>query len=69
MAPCLILNSLFGITSSGSTSLLSPKPLHTSQAPNGALNENILGDSSSIPIPCSGQANFVENKVSSPSII
>lgn len=60
IAPCFIDRSLFGITKSGSTSLLSPSPLQVSQAPNGALNENILGDNSSIPTPCSGHANLVE---------
>ena len=68
MAPCFKLSSLFGTTRSTSTSLDSPSPLHTSQAPNGALNENILGDNSSMPIPWSGQANLVEYMVSSPSI-
>ena len=68
-APCFIDKSLFGTTNSGSTSLLSPRPLQTSQAPKGALNENILGDNSSMPIPCSGHANLVEKRISSPSII
>ncbi len=64
-APSLIVNSLFGITNSGSIFLIYPMPLHSVQAPNGLLKENILGAISSIPIPCSGHANFVENSISS----
>ena len=69
IAPWFIDKSLFGITKSSSTFLRSPNPLHSSHAPKGALNENILGDNSSIPIPWSGHANLVEYSISSPSII
>ena len=34
----------------------SPKPSHSGQAPNGELNENILGASSSILMPHFSQA-------------
>ena len=62
-------SSSLGTTSSGIILRLAPKPLQDSQAPKGELKENILGESSSIPIPWSGQANFVEKVISSPSII
>ena len=45
-----------------------PSPLHSSQAPRGELKENERGEISSITIPHSGQANFVEKIKSSPSI-
>ena len=38
-----------------------PIPSHSSQAPNGLLNENNLGSISSIVKPLSGHANLVEN--------
>ena len=42
-----------------------PSPVHFGHAPNGLLNENILGDRSSILTPWSGQAYFCENTTSS----
>ena len=36
-----------GITKSGSTSFLLPRPVHSGQAPNGELNENDRGSNSS----------------------
>ena len=47
-----------------STFSVNPIPLQTGHAPNGLLNEKVLGSSSSIPIPWSGQASFVENILS-----
>ena len=43
-------------TSDGSTRFKRPIPLHREQAPKGLLNENILGESSSMLIPQSSQA-------------
>ena len=40
---------------------LCPIPSHSSQAPNGLLNENSLGSISSIVNPLSGHENFEEN--------
>ena len=59
IAPSAILFSL-GITKFGSTFNLIPIPSHSSQAPNGLLNENNLGSISSIVKPLSGHANLVE---------
>ena len=47
MAPSARLASGSGTTSSGSTSLRVPMPVHSGQAPNGELNENERGSSSS----------------------
>ena len=46
----------------GSILRLCPIPSHSSQAPNGELNENNLGSISSIVKPLSGHENFEENK-------
>ncbi len=52
-----------GTISSGSTSSRVPSPVHSGQAPNGELNENDRGSSSSIDSGCSlGQASFSENR-------
>src|SRR3989344_2060473 len=64
MAPSARVNFLFGITSSGSTSILVPSPEHSSQAPYGLLNEKVRGLSSLILNPHLGQANFSENTYS-----
>ena len=45
-----------GTTSSSSTVSLKPRPEHSGHAPNGLLKENILGVSSSMLMPQSGQA-------------
>ena len=56
-----------GSTSSGSTSMRVPRPWHSGQAPNGELNENDRGSSSSVSIGCSlGQAICSENFSSRP---
>ena len=49
---------LSGIIKSISNSCLYPRPLHSSQAPNGLLNEKDLGSISCILIPQSLQAKF-----------
>ncbi len=41
---------------SGSIFMNTPRPAHLGQAPNGLLNENMRGVSSSMLMPCSGQA-------------
>ena len=45
-----------------------PSPAQSGQAPKGLLNEKVLGSTSSIEIPQSGQAKFCENFIGSPSI-
>ena len=47
MAPPLIDMSWSGISSSGSTSKVVPRPSHDSQAPYGELNEKLRGAGSS----------------------
>ena len=47
IAPSASERSSSGTTSSGSTSLRVPRPVHSGQAPNGELNENDRGSSSS----------------------
>ena len=61
IAPWAILFFSLGITKLGSTFNLIPIPSHSSQAPNGLLNEKSLGSIPSIVKPLSGHANFVEN--------
>ena len=56
IAPSEIERFLFGMIRSGSMRLKTPRPVHFSHAPNGLLNENILGASSPTETPCSGQA-------------
>ena len=56
-----IAPSLNEMLSSGTTSCSSivsmvPRPVHSGQAPKGLLKENILGVSSSMLTPQSGQA-------------
>ena len=54
-------------TSSGSTSIRVPRPWQAGQAPNGELNENERGSSSSVSMSCSlGHAIFSENRISLP---
>ena len=48
--------SLSGIIKSSSILIKYPIPVHVGHAPNGLLNENILGDNSPILILQSGQA-------------
>ena len=67
MAPSPRVAPGSGTTSSGSTSIRVPSPWHSGQAPNGELNENDRGSSSSVSIGCSlGQAIFSENRSSRP---
>jgi hypothetical protein len=47
IAPSLMLMSGSGMTSSGSTSNVVPRPSHASHAPYGELNEKLRGASSS----------------------
>ena len=49
------------IISDGLTSFITPRPLHSGQAPKGLLNEKSLGSISDMLIPHVGQANFSEN--------
>ncbi len=65
-APSAMHFSLSGTIRSGSNSILIPRPLHSSQAPNGLLNENIRGWSSSNAIPQTGQAMSDEQVSSRP---
>ena len=51
--------------SRSSNSCLKPRPRQSGQAPNGLLKENARGSNSSMVKPHSGQANLVENVVSS----
>ena len=48
IAPLFKLNALLGIIRSSSIFCLKPRPLHSGHAPNGELNENILGSNSAI---------------------
>ncbi len=68
MPPSAMDLFLSGMMVSISISSNTPKPVQVSQAPNGLLKENILGDSSSIDTLCSGQAYFCENSITSPPI-
>ena len=62
MAPSPRVACGSGTTSSGSTSIRVPRPWHAGQAPNGELNENDRGSSSSVSMSCSlGQASCSEN--------
>ncbi len=56
-----------GTTSSGSISIIDPRPVHRGHAPCGELNEKIRGSSSGMTGPWSGQANFSEYRVTSGS--
>src|SRR5665811_114234 len=61
MAPWLIDRSSLGINRSASTSSSTPRPVHLVQAPNGELNENERGSTSSMARGCSlGQAILSE---------
>ena len=51
------------ITKFGSTFKLCPIPSHSSQAPNGLLNEKSLGSISSIVKPLSGHENLDEKVI------
>src|ERR1035437_7449055 len=51
-------------TSFSSTSILLPMPVHSGQAPNGLLKENILGSSFVMEKEHLGQESFSENRVS-----
>ena len=65
IAPSSSVSLGSGTTSSGSTSIRVPRPWHSGQAPNGELNENDRGSSSSMSIRCSlGQAMCSENSSS-----
>jgi len=55
MAPSLMLKDLSGIIRSSSNSILYPSPKHSGQAPKGLLKEKLLGSTSSMLIPQSGQ--------------
>ena len=54
IAPSSILRLSSGIISSASNSILYPSPKHSGHAPNGLLNEKLLGSISSTLIPQSG---------------
>ena len=56
IAPSSRETLLFGMTSSGSTLSCVPRPVHVGHAPNGLLNENMRGVSSSMEMPQSSQA-------------
>ncbi len=59
----------YSTISEGSISFLTPRPLHNLHAPNGLLNENILGESSSKLTLQSVQVKFSENVSTSPESI
>ncbi len=62
-APSRMVASWSRMASSGSTSLRTPRPWQTGQAPKGALNENVRGSSSSSESTWSlGQASFSEKR-------
>ena len=50
MAPSIILSDLSGIIKSSENSILNPSPAHTGHAPNGLLNEKLLGSNSGTAI-------------------
>ena len=57
--PSTMDNSSLSINLFSSTSRFFPIPLHSGQAPNGALKENSLGlRSGMLTSSCSGQAKF-----------
>ena len=56
IAPCLSERFLSGTIRLGSGFMKTLSPEQVGQAPNGLLNENIRGSSSSMLTPCSGQA-------------
>ena len=60
IAPSAKVKRGFGITKSGSTVSLVPKPLHSGQAPCGLLKEKSRGSNSERLMCPSGQANFWE---------
>ena len=64
MAPSAKVKRWLGITKSGSTVSLLPKPLHSGQAPCGLLKEKSRGSSSESWTWPSGQANFWERIIS-----
>ena len=64
IAPSLIEASGFCTQRSGSTFVWEPSPEHSGHAPNGLLNENILGESSSTLMPQSGHESFCEKRTS-----
>ena len=68
IAPSLRLRDVSGIIRSTSNSLLNPRPVQHGHAPNGLLNEKLLGSISSMLIPQSGQEKLSENLSSSPPI-
>ena len=70
IAPSLIDSLVSGIIRSGSNSILNPRPAQHGHAPNGLLNEKLLGSISSMLIPQSGQEKLSEKfKISfSPSV-
>ena len=68
MAPSFMERFSSGIISSGSNSILYPRPAQTGQAPKGLLKEKLLGSISLMLIPQSGQAKFSENLKVSPPI-
>ena len=68
IAPSLILSDGSGIISSSENSILYPSPKHSGHAPNGLLNEKLLGSISSILIPQSGQEKLWLKFIDSPPI-
>ena len=68
IAPSFKLLFLSGIIKSSSILYFTPSPLHSGQAPHGALNENILGSNvGSEKLQC-GQAYVSLRSILSPSI-
>ena len=65
IAPFLIDKSLLGTIISGSTTIFTPKPVQSGQAPFGLLKEKLGGSISPILMPQSGQAKFWLNTISS----
>src|SRR6185369_16452763 len=68
MAPSAKVKRWLGITKSGSTVSLLPKPLHSGHAPCGLLKEKSRGSSSDNCMVPSGQANFWERMMSGPAL-
>ncbi|KIR01176.1 hypothetical protein P261_02874 [Lachnospiraceae bacterium TWA4] len=68
IAPSLILSVGSGIINFSSNSILNPRPAQTGHAPNGLLNEKLLGSTSSILTPQSGHEKLWLKVKGSPPI-
>ena len=60
MAPSAIERLRFGMTIAGSSSIFTPRPVHSRQAPCGLLNEKLRGSSSPKERPSKTQAKCSE---------